>query len=55
MSKETSRSPNAPKAGSKKSPPPKKRPKEAPVEDADDQRVKQGDYSDKHSSGRKVS
>lgn len=55
VSKETSRSPNAPKAGSKKSPPPKKRPKEAPVEDADDQRVKQGDYSDKHSSGRKVS
>ncbi|WID99267.1 hypothetical protein QO058_14090 [Bosea vestrisii] len=55
MSKETSRSPNAPKAGSKKSTPAKKRPKEGPVEDADDRRVKQSDYSDKYSSGRKMS
>lgn len=55
VSRDTSRSTNAPKARSKKSTPPKKRPKETRGEDADDQRVKQGDYSDKYSSGRKVS
>ncbi|WP_156412077.1 hypothetical protein [Bosea sp. Root483D1] len=54
MSKEKSRSPKTQKAGSKNTPP-KKGPKDSPVKDADDQRVKQGDYSDKYSSGRKVS
>lgn len=53
MSKEKSRSPKPQKAGSKTSP--KNRAEKAPAKDADDRRVKQGDYSDKYSSGGKVS